>query len=371
MDATAIRFRLHALRERNKMTQGELALALGFKDRQTLSQIEMGERKLSSQEMVRAAEVFGVGVDFFTDPFELAGEGKFSWRQTNADPKALDEFEHTAGRWIAAFRYLGKLRGNPIHSSLRRVALTTKSTFEDAAAEGEAIGATLDLGDIPAARLAEAVQERLDTLVLYVDTVPGVSGAACQLDQLNAILINRRESIARRSYDLAHELFHLLTWQTMPPKRIESNGLPAEKDEKRVEQLAENFAAGLLMPAHSIKKLMENGLPAQEVSLAGWIRSSAKHLGVSGTALKWRLLNMGIIKRSQLVSLPDEILRSSAVETSSQMPARFGKRFVSSVSWGISEGHVSARRVAKLLTVSVDDLTDLFAEHGLHAPFDL
>jgi Zn-dependent peptidase ImmA (M78 family)/transcriptional regulator with XRE-family HTH domain len=371
MDATAIRFRLHALRERNKMTQGELAAALGFKDRQTLSQIEVGDRKLGFQEMVLAAKVFGVGVDYFTDPFELAGEGKFSWRQTNADLKALDSFEHTAGRWIAAFRYLARLRGDSIHSSLRRVALTSKSSFEDAVAEGEAIGATLGLGDIPSARLGEAVQERLDTLVLYVDTVPGVSGAACQLDQLNAVLINRREPVARRSYDLAHELFHLLTWQTMPPKHVESVALPQEKEEKRVEQLADNFAAGLLMPTRTIKALLTSSPLPKGVALAAWIRASAPQLGVSGPALKWRLLNMGVIKQSDVTSLSDDFLRSNPDDSHSRLTARYSKRFVSAISWGIDEGHVSARRIAQLLDTSVDDLRDLFAEHGLTSPFDL
>jgi Zn-dependent peptidase ImmA (M78 family)/transcriptional regulator with XRE-family HTH domain len=371
MDATAIRFRLHALRERKKMTQEELATALGFNDRQTLSQIERGDRKLGFQEMVRAAEVFGVGVDYFTDPFELAGEGKFSWRQTNADLQALDSFEHTAGRWIAAFRYLARLRGDPIHSSLRRVALTARSSFEDAAAEGEAIGATLDLGDLPSARLGEAVQDRLDTLVLYVDTVRGVSGAACQLDQLNAVLINRREPVARRSYDLAHELFHLLTWQTMPPKHVESDAIPQEKDEKRVEQLADNFAAGLLMPTRTIKALLASSPLPKGVALASWIRASAPKLGVSGPALKWRLLNSGLIRQSDVTALSDDFLRSNADDSQGRLPARYSKRFVSAISWGIDEGHVSARRVAQLLDTSVDDLRDLFAEHGLSSPFDL
>lgn len=372
MDATAIRFRLRALRDRNNLTQGELASSLGFKDRQTLSQIELGERVLGFQEMVRAAEIFGVGVDYFTDPFELAGEGKFSWRQSNADAKALDSFEHTAGRWIAAFRYLARLRGDSIHSSLRRVALTPKSSFEDAVIEGEAIGAALGLGEIPSARLGEAVQERLDTLVLYVDTVRGVSGAACQLDQLNAILINRREPPARRSYDLAHELFHLLTWQTMPPKHVESDDvLPTEKNEKRVEQLADNFAAGLLMPTKTIKTILASSPPPAGVALAGWIRALAPQLGVSGLALKWRLLNMGVLKQSQIVALSDDFLRSNVDEGNINPPARYSKRFVSAISWGIDEGHVSARRVAQLLDSSVDDLRDLFSEHGLSAPFDL
>ena len=36
------------------------------------------------------------------------------------------------------------------------------------------------------------------------------------------ILVNRHEPRGRRSFDLAHELFHVLTWDAMPPERIES-----------------------------------------------------------------------------------------------------------------------------------------------------
>lgn len=368
MDASTIRFRLQALRERNKLTQVQLAKALGFKDRQTLSQIEIGERTLGFQEMLRAAEVFGVRIDYFTDPFELAGEGAFSWRQANVDPVALSEFEQKAGKWIAAFRYLSKLRGDRIHSSLCRVALTQRSSYEDAIHEGEAIGATLQLGEIPAARLADALQDEWDTLVLYVDTMPGVSGAACQLDQLNAVLINRLEHPARRAYDLAHELFHLLTWQTMPPKHVESTS-PVERDEKRIEQLAENFAAGLLMPLRTISALVATRSP-REGGLAEWLKESATTLGVSGPALKWRLLNANVFKRVDLMVLSDDLLRAGN-DTQVAPPARLSKRFVSVMSWGIEEGHVSVRRVAQLLGTSLDDLRDLFAEHGLAAPFDL
>jgi Zn-dependent peptidase ImmA (M78 family) len=320
--------------------------------------------------MVQAAEVFGVGIDYFTDPFELAGEGQFSWRQTNTDPQALDQFEQRAGRWIAAFRYLSKLRGDSINSSLRRVALTSRSSFEDAVLEGEAIGATLRLGEVPSVRLAEAVQSELDTLVLYVDAVRGVSGAACQLDQMNAVLVNRQENSARRAYDLAHELFHLFTWQAMPPKHIESDQ-PTERDEKRIEQLAENFAAGLLMPSKTISVLMAGSPPPRGPALAEWLRESAAKLGVSGPALKWRLVNAKVLQRSDAKELSDELLRTNGDDSKAHSPARYSKRFVSVMSWGIEEGHVSVRRVAQLLDTSVDDLGDLFGEHGLPAPFDL
>lgn len=370
MDASVIRLRLQALREKSGMTQEELARSLGFKDRQTLSQIELGERKLGFQEMLLAAEVFGVGVDYFTDPFELAGEGKFSWRQMNTDVQALGQFENKAGRWIAAFRYLSKLRGDSIHSSLRRVAVTHRSTFEDAIAEGEAIGAALRLGDVPSARLGESLQDELDTLVLYVDAIRGISGAACQLDQLNAVLINRSEPAARRAFDLAHELFHLLTWQTMPPQHIESD-LTAKRNEKRTEQLADSFAAGLLMPSKTISTLIAGSPRPNGAALTGWLRESAAKLGVSGSALKWRLVNMNLLTKAEASAAPDEGLRAHVDDVLSETPARYSKRFVSVMSWGIDEGHVSVRRIAQLLDTSVDDLRDLFAEHGLSAPFDL
>ena len=80
MDQTTIRRRLQALRERRDVSQAELSQALGFNDRQTLSDIELGKRQVAPVDLVRAAEFFGVDSDYFTDPLELAGEASFSWR---------------------------------------------------------------------------------------------------------------------------------------------------------------------------------------------------------------------------------------------------------------------------------------------------
>ena len=68
MDTAIIRTRLHALREQRNVTQDELAQVLGFKDRQTLSAIELGERKVSADELAHAARYFKVPVDYFADP---------------------------------------------------------------------------------------------------------------------------------------------------------------------------------------------------------------------------------------------------------------------------------------------------------------
>ncbi len=363
-----IKHRLHYLRGTHHLTQEELAQKLGFKDRQTLSQIENGERKLSSSELVLAAQIFSVGLDFFTDPFELAGEGKFSWRQNGTPPEVLDAFEMKAGRWIAAYRHLSKLKGEVINSSIRRVALDRKSSFEEAVGEGEAMGRLLELGEIPSEKLTKSLQTELDTLVLEVDTASGISGAACQLTQMNAIVVNRNEPQSRRNFDLAHELFHLLTWSTMPPPRLDD--IRPTNENKRVEQLAENFAAGLLMPTNLINSLIAEigGLP-KGGELIAWLNTTAQKLGVSSLALKWRLVNMKAIPVQNQIA--DELLRNNGSDVKASAPAKFGKQFMAVIGWSIAEGHVSARRAAKLLDVTVDELSTTFEENGLCAPFDL
>lgn len=368
MTAPVITYRLQHLRRTHSLTQEQLAQQLGFKDRQTLSQIENGERKLSSAEMVRASEIFGVSLDYFTDPFELAGEGHFSWRENGTKPEALDDFELRAGRWIAAYRHLSKLKGDVINSSTRRVALNHQSTFEEAIAEGEAMGKALELGSIPSKTLAEALVDKLDTLVLEVDTAQGISGAACRLNQLNAIVINRQETAARRNYDMAHELFHLITWDTMPPPRLDI-AAPTDKKAKRVEQLADNFAAGLLMPTALIEKLIQASEPAKGPELAPWLNSHAQMLGVSAIALQWRLVNMGIINKASTVN--EDFIKNNGDSQRAKPPAKFGRKFMEIVGWGLDEGHVSVRRISSLLNVTVDELSSIFENHALPIPYDL
>ena len=75
--------RLKALREERKLSQDEVASVFGFKDRQTVSAIETGERRLSADELLTAVQKLGATFDYFTNPFLLVGEGKFSWRQSN------------------------------------------------------------------------------------------------------------------------------------------------------------------------------------------------------------------------------------------------------------------------------------------------
>ncbi len=62
MSANLFGTRVRALREARNLTQEQLSERLGFKDRQTLSAIETGERRLAADELLRAVAVLSVSL---------------------------------------------------------------------------------------------------------------------------------------------------------------------------------------------------------------------------------------------------------------------------------------------------------------------
>jgi Zn-dependent peptidase ImmA (M78 family)/DNA-binding XRE family transcriptional regulator len=361
--------RLKAGRERAGLTQGQLSEKLGFKDRQTLAAMESGSRKVTAEELLRAIDVLGVDLDYFTDGFRLVGEGRFSWRaHKNAAPGFLDEFEEKAGRWIATYRKLSEREGAMPSPLQVRLALSERSTFEEARAAAEALGREWDLGEIPALRLEARLRETLGALVLYVDAPPSISGAACQVPGLNAILINRSEPEGRRHYDLAHETFHVLTWEQMPPEHTETE-IPRGGKGKRVEQLADNFASALLMPE---RMLTPRWKMHDRSEIHAWLNATATELLVTSVALKWRLVQLGWLGKADLLEIRDAKLTANGRPKQEQpVPKLYGPEFVQRLHEALSAGDLSVRRAVSLLETTSEDLAELFRTYELTVPFDL
>ena len=357
--------RIKALREEHRLSQDELAQLLGFKDRQTVSAIETGVRHVKADELVLAVQKLEVSLDYFSDPFLLIGEGRFSWRHNGAGVDQLKAYERHAGRWLGAYRALALQVGHEIPFLRRTLGLSRRSSYEDAMEAGERFAAKFDLGNVPALRLAEVMQNKLGILVLMVNAIEGVSGASCRIPNLDAVVIARREVEGRRHFDLAHELFHLLTWDAMPPEHVEEN---LERGGGRVEQLANNFAAALLMPENSVRQV-ENWRHLSDEKLIGRLNRLADDLAVTSSALRWRLVALGCLKSERANAIPEAALRNNGHdEPSGDLPELFSKMFMDVMGKAIEEGYVSVRRLAILLDLPVEDLAGLFASHGLDHP---
>ena len=79
----------------------------------------------------------------------------------------------------------------------------------------------------------------------------------------------------------------------MKPARVESSvdawegpRTQSQRRNLRIEQLADNFASGLLMPTRTLDQIGE-----PKGDLVDWLTAAAEVIGVSSRALKWRLVN--------------------------------------------------------------------------------
>ena len=356
--------RLKYLRDQTGMSQDELANLLKLESRQIVSNIENGVRKMSGAELVACTKIFGVDLDFFANPYLLVGQGSFSWRQEGVDIEDLRRFETLSGEWLGAYRSLRDKLGIKPKALQAEVRLTKKSSYEDAVAMGEAVASELQLGEIPAQSLVSAAEEQLDAIVLMADAQEGISGAACRLPEMNAIIINRNEPLSRRNFNLAHEIFHILTWEAMPPEYLDG----ADNKKNRIEQLADKFASGLLLPRYALEKHLESLDPGTD-SFVETINQAATELMVSSADLMWRLVDLGVLGMDQCREYleTDRFTYNGGLLDDSR-PALLSKKYLSVISKAIERGLISERRVSTLLSLSFEKLDRLFADHDLGSP---
>lgn len=364
-----IGYRIKAARESSSWSQQQLAEELGFKDRQTISALEKGKRALKPEELTQICAALDRDIDYFIDPFVIAGEGQFSWR---ADPalsqEDLEDFELKAGQWIGLLRWLRESKGKQTSALKHTLRISATSSYEDAQLGAESLVRELDLGTIPAEQLLDSVENKLDIPVLYVDTIKGdndewISGAACSLRDMVVILINRNEPAGRQNWDLAHELFHVLTWDAMAPEHRESKGFEQTQSTRRIEQLADNFTSALLMPESSLEKMMD----FEKVTEVDYLFELSTLFQVTPMAFAWRLFNLKIID----ANLRSELFQRRQDRSQSAVQNLFSHNFMSMLQEELAKGDLSARKAAKSLDTSLNGLAELFKQYRLAVPFDL
>ena len=365
--AVNVGLRIKHARDLLNLTQEQVSEAMGFNDRQTLSDIEKGKRGVNSDELAKFSDVLDQEFEFFLDPFSVVAEAQYSWRASTDVPEhVLDGFEARAGGWVGMLRWL-RAQAPVSHSALGyALRLDLNSTFEHAQAKAEQLVEQFQLGLVPALKLADCIDKNLDIPVLFVDaeteSEPGtISGAACHLAELGVILVNRRESAVRRNFDLAHELFHILTWERMKPDHRESNSSEARQRVKRTEQLADNFASALLMPKASLDALLDPERRKDVKHLA----DVAVQLRVSVSALSWRLRALGRIDESTR----SKLARVRRPDAAAEQPKPFSESFVKQLHVALDKGRLTARKAAKALGLQLHELASLFVAYELSDPF--
>jgi Zn-dependent peptidase ImmA (M78 family)/DNA-binding XRE family transcriptional regulator len=353
--------RVKIARELAGISQSNLAEKLGLSKHQIISNIETGLRAVSADEMFTLTELFGKPMDFFTDPYRVVDEKVLSFR-ARPDVEMLDAFEEKISNLVAASVRFSDLLNESVNPFKQQLSVDMSTTISWVKALGTQVAEKLALGPIPADKLEACIEKELGIMVFYVDAPEGVSGSACHMPQLDLIAINRAEADFRRNFDLAHELFHVLTWAKLPPRRHDwIDG----KTKPKAEKLADAFAAGLLMPMKSLEARWS--ARKEEEHLNTWILRNATEMKVSGQAFYWRLVNEGLLT-GKLKEQVDES-QLSRPSDHSEIPRLFCDSFVRRMHMVLEQGKVSARKAASLVDLEVDELDSLFASYGLGSPF--
>jgi Zn-dependent peptidase ImmA (M78 family)/transcriptional regulator with XRE-family HTH domain len=359
--------RVQFARKEMGLTQDDVAARIGFKDRQIVASIEAGKRRVAADELLRLMEILRKSLDYFTDPYLIVTPNAISWRAQNV-PVILDQYEPKARTLVSAGRRFADLLGEKPMPLAYTLPLTKRSTFEEAAEAGDFLSGEWGAGDVPAAMLQQIVEERLRYLVLFVDCPAEISGAACHVSGADAILINRREGLERQNFDLGHEVFHLLTWDTMPPERIDAITENTQGG-TRTECLANNFAAGLLMPVRVLKPRWES---RGDTEIHAWLNQTATELQVSGQALYWRLRNLKLMSDGIALGVDTtRLVRHGQGGRDLNLRPPYSATFTKRLHRVLDNGLVSARKAAELLDCSLDDIADVFGAYNLPVPFDL
>jgi Zn-dependent peptidase ImmA (M78 family)/transcriptional regulator with XRE-family HTH domain len=352
--------RVKLARERAGISQGELAIKMGFGKHQFISNIETGIRAVSADEIFTLIEILGVSMDFFTDPYLVVDEAVLSFR-ARSDVSELAAFEKRVGNLVSAAVRFSDLAGEEVNPLKQQLSVDSSTAISFATGLGTQVARKLNLGAIPAQNLEACLEKELGILVFYVDAPEGISGSACHMPRLDLIVINRSEADFRRNYDLAHELFHVLTWAKLPPRRhdwIEGKTKP------KVEKLADAFASGLLMPTKSIQARWSARKESEDLN--AWLFSNASEMKVSGQAFYWRLVSAGLLT-AKLRAQVDESKLSRPSDVS-EKPRLFCESFVRRMHTVLEQGKVSARKAAALIDLDVSELDSLFASYGLESP---
>lgn len=352
--------RIKEAREALNLTQAELAEQVGFASRQTVTDLEANRRHVRAAELVTLANALKTDVSSLLSGGSIVGRPQVLWRARPCEraTEIQAEFLQWCERYHRILALTGKTGGDRLPSV--DASLETMS-FSNADSLATNVRATLDLGSRPALALQSAMESQWDVLVWYRDLTEG--SAACTRGRWGAaILINRREAPWRRNFDLAHELFHLITWDSFT-KQVQARPSLG----RRMEQLANAFASSLLLPADSLRAELQQRGPDGEISWPNLV-ATAREFDVSTHALILRLVNLRIVKNDATEMLKQE--RFKKLDKSSMTgrwwePTPLPERFVLLAFLAASKGKLSSARLAEYMGCGLPELPVRLAEYGI------
>jgi Zn-dependent peptidase ImmA (M78 family)/DNA-binding XRE family transcriptional regulator len=335
--------RLRERRERLKLTLADLCGRTGV-GVSSLSEFENDKREPTLSQLKKLATAMGTDVAQFLSAGALR-EQTVRWREK---PASAEETEARFLKLCRQYRDLERWADDEKPVQLRK-AERFPSTWAEASALARQVQNEMQLGDRPGLTLQRKLEDEygLKTFNLRIEPT-GTAACTADRDYGHAVLLNSLNSRARRTFDLAHELFHLLTWEA-------ANSTAHSRSHETEEKLADCFAATLLLPETPLREAVARRIKSeQRISVAN-ICELAKDFGVSIDALVWRMHNVfgwrdpeetkKLITRVRSLARPYDALTTNDRESVSELPERYQMLAIQA----LRSGEISVGRFAEYM----------------------
>jgi len=323
----------------------------------TLSEFENGRREPRLGQLKQLAETYRRSVASFLAEGESPAPCVL-WRQRPESPSA-EELEATLLGLADQYRVLEALCGQHTVIELPVVPASDLGwTYSTAASLARRMRNELGLGERPGQTLLRVLEEVCGVKIFHLEFEPPDSAACALSDQFGAaILLNAKSVRWRRNFDLAHELFHLLTWKCF---RHDVGG-PASPRSATEEKLATCFARNLLMPEEVFREAVDaSRRDSGKIGFDG-LFEVAREFDVSVEAVVWQIGFVYRLASEKLQPTVDSLRdRSGAWDVrETDTPPRRPLRFEALARQALRKGMISTGRYAEYVGISRRDAMKL------------
>jgi Zn-dependent peptidase ImmA (M78 family) len=357
----ALAHRLKKMRESLGLKLIEAAERLGFSSYQILSNIEEGKREVKVSELLRFSRVYYCGIDRLLGYEETDSYVTFVWR--NPPEEKRTEIERDILYRCEQYNTLEKLLNREVKESLIGVTIEDIKTNSKVQQLASKMSKLLSLGRRPAFTLQKVLEQDFGIKILYYCFKQGssVSTVSPQLGKI--IVINKDEAPWRQNFDLAHELFHLITWNAV----VLNQNYRDEEYSNDIERRADIFASALLLPDDEVRsEVMNRAEITRQLSYSD-IVDIAIEFGVSTQALVYRIFHLKFISSFEEAH---EIAKDVELQALSRQrrlgEERESEQFIALAIRCLRKGLISRGKFAELVGIEDrSDIDDFISERGL------
>ncbi len=359
--------KIRATRENCHLSQQELANLMGWKSHATIVAIENGTQDIKTWELLKLANILKVSPEsLYKEDVMEPKPPVILWRKKTDNPDAVINEEQTILQHYQDYQLVERLTNfSSTTKTLPKESCDLLSVDLNWANRlADQYHREFQLGDYPANSLAKCLEEDYGVLLLSRPLANG--SAACSRDNSGSIIIlNEKEVPWRQGFNLAHELFHLITWSPSLLEKVQTEKQLFNKNEK----LADAFAAALLMPS----QMIHLDVSGKKLTYSLIVALAMKY-HVSKQAMLWRLCYLRFIdhKTVEKTLLDKEFkeLDHSIFKEAFKSVQPLGNRFIRIAYLAYEIGRLSKSRLAQMLGVKLREVDQFLLEKGLNLTND-